>query len=117
MAVTHGINTSKKATSVSVPATVASGVHFAVGTAPVQMVGGKVNEVVMLNSYEEAVRLLGYSDDWQKYSLCMEVYSAFMLYKIAPVFVVNVLDPTKHRTEKRPRTTRPWKTGWNCPWK
>lgn len=101
MAVTHGINTSKKATSVSVPATVASGVHFAVGTAPVQMVGGKVNEVVMLNSYEEAVRLLGYSDDWQKYSLCMEVYSAFMLYKIAPVFVVNVLDPTKHRTEKK----------------
>lgn len=101
MAVTHGINTSKKATSVSVPVTVASGVHFAVGTAPVQMVGGKANEVVMLNSYEEAVRLLGYSDDWQKYSLCMEVYSAFMLYKIAPVFVVNVLDPAKHRTEKK----------------
>lgn len=74
MAVTHGINTSKKATSVSVPVTVASGVHFVVGTAPVQMVGGKVNEVIMLNSYEEAVQLLGYSDDWQKYGLCMEVY-------------------------------------------
>ncbi len=101
MAVTHGINTSKKATSVSVPVTVASGVHFAVGTAPVQMVGGKTNEVIMLNSYEEAVQLLGYSDDWQKYSLCMEVYSAFMLYKIAPVFVVNVLDPAKHRTEEK----------------
>ena len=52
MAVTHGINTSKKATSVSVPVTVASGVHFAVGTAPVQMVGGKTNEVIMLNSYD-----------------------------------------------------------------
>ena len=101
MAVTHGINTSKKATSVSVPVTVASGVHFVVGTAPVQMVGGKANEVVMLNSYEEAVQLLGYSDDWQKYSLCMEVYSAFMLYKIAPVFVVNVLDPAKHRSVEK----------------
>ena len=51
MAVTHGINTSKKATSVSVPVTVASGVHFVVGTAPVQMVGGKANEVVMLRRY------------------------------------------------------------------
>jgi len=101
MAVTHGVNTSKKATSVSVPVTVASGVHFAVGTAPVQMVGGKVNEVVMLNSYEEAARLLGYSDDWKRYSLCMEVYSAFMLYKISPVFVVNVLDPERHRTEEK----------------
>ena len=107
MAVTHGINTSKKATSVSVPVTVASGVHFVVGTAPVQMVGGKVNEVVMLNSYEEAVQLLGYSDDWQKYSLCMEVYSAFMLYKIAPVFVVNILDPAKHRTEEKAVTCTP----------
>ena len=107
MAVTHGINTSKKATSVSVPVTVASGVHFVVGTAPVQMVGVKVNEVVMLNSYEEAVQLLGYSDDWQKYSLCMEVYSAFMLYKIAPVFVVNILDPAKHRTEEKAVTCTP----------
>lgn len=107
MAVTHGINTSKKATSVSVPVTVASGVHFVVGTAPVQMVGGKANEVVMLNSYEEAVQLLGYSDDWQKYSLCMEVYSAFMLYKIAPVFVVNVLDPAKHRTEEKAASYTP----------
>ena len=107
MAVTHGINTSKKATSVSVPVTVASGVHFVVGTAPVQMVGGKVNEVVMLNSYEEAVQLLGYSDDWQKYSLCMEVYSAFMLYKIARVFVVNILDPAKHRTEEKAVTCTP----------
>ena len=89
MAVTHGMNTSKKATSVSTPVTVASGVHFAVGAAPVQMVGGKTNEVIMLNSYEEAVRLLGYSDDWGKYDLCMEMYTAFVLYKIAPVFMVR----------------------------
>ena len=93
MAITHGINTSKQATSVSTPVTVATGVHFVVGAAPVQMVGGKVNEVIMLNTYEEAVQLLGYSDDWQKYDLCMEIYSAFQLYNVAPVFVVNVLDP------------------------
>lgn len=99
MAVTHGINTTKRATSVSVPVTVASGIHFAVGTAPVQMVGGKVNEVVMLNSYEEAARLMGYSDNWRNYGLCMEIYSAFKLYKIAPVFVVNVLDPEKHKLD------------------
>ena len=101
MAVTHGINTTKKATSVSVPVTVASGIHFVVGTAPVQMVGGKVNEVIMLNSYEEAVQFLGYSDDWQKYDLCMEMYSAFKLYKIAPVCMVNVLDPEKHKIDNK----------------
>lgn len=107
MAVTHGINTSKQATSVSTPAVVASGVHFAVDCAPVQMVGGKVNEVIMLNTYEEAVQLLGYSDNWEKYGLCMEIYSAFQLYNVAPVFVVNVLDPSKHKTSKTNQSATP----------
>lgn len=63
--ITHGVTASRKSTSVSTPATVESGVHFVVGTAPVHMVGGKVNEVIMANTYEEAVQQLGYSDDWK----------------------------------------------------
>lgn len=97
MAITHGIETSKLRTSVSTPATVASGIHFVVGTAPVHTVDGKVNEVVLLNTYEEAAQLIGYSDDWKKYSLCEETYTAFSLYGIAPIVVVNVLDPKKHK--------------------
>ena len=95
--ITHGVSTSKKETSVSTPNVAASGIHFAVGTAPVQMVGGKTNEVLMFNNYEEAAAALGYSDDWKKYGLCEEIYTAFVLYQIAPVFVVNVLDPAKHK--------------------
>ena len=53
--ITHGVSASKRATSVSTPVLAASGVHFVVGTAPVQMVDGKVNEVIMANNYEEAV--------------------------------------------------------------
>ena len=99
MALTHGVNASKLKTSVSTPIKVASGVHFAVGAAPVQMVGGKTNEVIMANDYEEAVRFLGYSDDWEKYPLCMEIYTAFTLYNVAPVIMVNVLDPKKHKKQ------------------
>ena len=95
--ITHGVSTAKKATSVSTPVLAASGVHFVVGTAPVHMVDGKVNEVIMANTYAEAVAALGYSDDWKKYGLCEEIYTAFQLYKISPVFFVNVLDPTKHK--------------------
>ena len=95
--ITHGVSASKRATSVSTPVLAASGVHFVVGTAPVQMVDGKVNEVIMANNYEEAVKALGYSDDWKKYGLCEEIYTAFQLYKISPVFFVNVLDPAKHK--------------------
>ena len=95
--ITHGIETSKLRTSVSTPVTVASGIHFVVGTAPVHTVSGKVNEVVMLTEYKEAAELIGYSDDWKKYSLSEEVYTSLKLYGISPIFVVNVLDPEKHK--------------------
>lgn len=98
--ITHGIDTSKKTTSVSTPNVAASGIIFAVGTAPVQQVGGKVNEVIMANNYEEAVSALGYSDDWKKYGLAEVIYTAFQLYQTAPIFLVNVLDPEKHKKKQ-----------------
>ena len=105
--ITHGISTGKKATSVSTPVIASSGVHFVVGEAPVQMIGGKVNEVIMAQSYEEAVQQLGYSDDWKKYGLCEEIYSAFRLYKTSPIFMVNVLDPKKHKTAVPKKNMKP----------
>lgn len=105
--ITHGIGTGKKATSVSTPVVAASGVHFAVGAAPVQMVGGRVNEVIMAQDYTEAVQQLGYSDDWKKYGLCEEIYSAFQLYKTSPIFMVNVLDPKKHKMAVSKKNMKP----------
>ena len=93
----HGVKQGKVATSVSTPIVASTGVHFVIGLAPVQATGGKVNEPILLNTYGEAKELLGYSDDWEKYTLCEEFYAAFMLYKVSPVVVVNVLDPEKHK--------------------
>lgn len=104
MAYYHGVSTKQIATSVSTPVTAASGVTFVVGTAPVQMLGAdengayrNVNVPVMCNNYNEAVSALGYADDWSKYTLCEVIYALFKLYATAPVFVVNVLDPAKHK--------------------
>jgi len=105
--ITHGVSTGKKTTSISAPVVAASGIHFVVGTAPVQMVGGKVNEVVMAQNYAEAVQQLGYSDDWEKYGLCEVIYADFQLYKISPVFMVNVLDTKKHKTEVPKKNMKP----------
>lgn len=99
--ITHGIGTSRVPTSISTPIVAESGIIFAVGTAPVQMTGGKTNEVIMVSSYSEAVAALGYSDDWEKYSLCELVYTVFSLYQVSPVFLVNVLDTGKHKTSVR----------------
>jgi len=94
----HGIRTRQVPTSIQTPVTAASGVTFVVGTAPVQMVeNGAVNVPVMGLNDGDAGRRLGYSDDWKKYSLCEVMFSHYRLYATAPVFFVNVLDPTRHR--------------------
>lgn len=93
----HGVQANKQATSVSTPVVANCGIHFCVGTAPVHTVGGAVNEPVLVYDYTEAVKALGYSDDWEKYDLCEEMYTALVLYKIAPIVLVNVLDPAKHK--------------------
>jgi phage tail sheath protein FI len=92
----HGFKVTEAPTSVPTPQVVPSGIPFVVGTSPVQSVGaaGKVNVPVLANTFEEAVAALGYSDDWETYTLCEFMYSHFQLFKKGPVILVNVLDPT-----------------------
>ena len=82
--ITHGIDTKKQQTSVASPTVVATGIPFVVGAAPAHMVGGKVNDVIMANDYEEAVKALGYSDNWEGYGLSEAVYTQFVLYQQSP---------------------------------
>lgn len=97
MAYFHGIRTKQIETSISTPVTAGSGIAFIVGTSPVQAVNGQVNEPIMANSYAEAVKNLGYNDNWDNYTLCEAIYSQFVLYGVSPVVFVNVLDPKKHK--------------------
>lgn len=94
----HGIKTQQIDTSVSTPVTADCGITFAVGTAPVHTVCGKVNAPIMAQNYAEAVAALGYSDDWEKYTLCEVMHTHFKLYSVSPVFFVNVFDPAKHKS-------------------
>ena len=93
----HGVSTRQVDTSVSTPVEADSGIAFVVGAAPVHTVGGPVNDPVMCYTYQEAVSAFGFSDDWEKYPLCEMIYSQFQLYGVAPVVLVNVLDPEKHK--------------------
>ena len=95
----HGVSTRQVETSVSTPVEADSGIPFVVGTAPVHTVGGKVNAPILAYTYEEAVTALGFSDNWENYTLCEMLYSHYRLYERAPVVFVNVLDPEKHRKQ------------------
>lgn len=98
----HGIYTYEKPTSVVPPIVSDAGLPVVIGTAPVNMAkdGSKVNEPVMVFTYAEAVEKFGYSDDWDKFTLCEFIYSHFALFQRAPIILINVLDPAEHKTEK-----------------
>ena len=94
--VNHGVNANEQATSVSTPVVAESGVPFFVGTAPVQSAKNpaKANIPVLCTSWDEAVAAFGYSDDWDKYTLCEAMYSHFKLFGCQPAVFCNVLDIT-----------------------
>lgn len=76
------------------------GIPFFVGTAPVHTAAkaSKANVPVRCTSWEEAVEKLGYSEDWEKYTLCEAMYSHFKLFGCRNAVFCNVLDPTTMKT-------------------
>lgn len=102
MSYTHGVYINENSTAVVAPITSDSGVQFVVGTAPINLLAdpsGAVNKPILINSLSEAVTRLGYSGDFTKFTICQSVNASFNIYNVAPLVVVNVLDPDKHKTE------------------
>ncbi len=103
----HGVNASEVPTSITSPNEAASGIPFIVGTAPINTADtANVNKVGLYYTYDEAVKACGYvppvMDNASKlekyeYTICEFLKSHFSLFAVAPVLIVNVLDPAKHK--------------------
>lgn len=95
----HGIYGSEIPTSLVPPTNIDAGLPVVFGTAPIHLAAdpAAVHTPVLCYSYAEAVERLGYSDDWESYTLSEVMKSQFALFNIAPVIFVNVLDPRKHK--------------------
>ena len=89
----HGVRTTKGEGNQSVNAA-ASGIVFAVGTAPVNQVES-YSPIVLANSFQEAQTQLGYSDDWEKFTLCEVMYSSFKASAISCLAVSLFLPWTR----------------------
>ena len=102
MAYKHGVYTSEVETSLIAPITGTAGLIVAVGTAPVNMLAdpaAAVNKPLLVNNYKEAVEAVGYVGDFQKYTLCECISAAFSVVGVAPMVLINVLDPAKHTAD------------------
>ncbi len=89
-----GVHIFEQATSVQTPKVASVGIPFVVGTAPVQSAAkpAKSNMPVLATSWDEAVEKLGFSYDWETYSLCEFMYSHFQLFGAQPVIFCNILN-------------------------
>ena len=94
----HGIRINENPTSVPTPVVNEAGVPVVFGTAPVNLAADPAhatNKLFLCNSFAEAVAALGYSDDYDNYTLCQAMDAFFKAFGVAPVIFCNVLDPSK----------------------
>ena len=99
MAYEHGISILERSTSITPPITTSAGVQVVIGTAPVHLAANPraaVNTPVLAYELGDAVKAIGYNEDFEKYTLCQSIYASFHLFKVAPVIFINVLDPDVH---------------------
>lgn len=97
MAYLHGIYTEELPTVLTPMITVATPT-VAFGTAPVHLATAPVaaNTPVLCHNLAEFVSAFGWSDEFDKYTLCEVARVHFQLFRAAPVIFVNVLDADKH---------------------
>lgn len=100
----HGINTYKRPTAFSTVVTSDTGIPFFVGCWPCHTAGGFTGKPQLIESFEQAKKLGGYSSEWRdasgnpKWSLCQALYSQFQVFGVAPVVVYNIFDPATHKS-------------------
>ncbi|MBQ7479583.1 MAG: hypothetical protein IJT01_11955, partial [Selenomonadaceae bacterium] len=100
MAYFHGVRVSEIPTRIITPVQTTAGLPVVFGTAPVHLAEDPeayVNKPVICYEHKEAVAALGYSAEWDKYTLCEAMYTEFYLYAVKPIIFVNVLNPKKHK--------------------
>lgn len=97
-----GVHIFEQATSVQTPKVATVGIPFVVGTAPVQSAAKPAasNVPVLVTSWAEAVEKLGFSYDWESYTLCEFMYSHLQLFGAQPVIFCNINNPAIMKREE-----------------
>lgn len=95
----HGVYAHELPTSIKPPVKSTAGLTVIVGTAPIHLTDDPtslVNKPMLGYTYGECVKKMGYLNDFDKYTICEAVSSHFALFAVAPLVMINVLDPEKH---------------------
>jgi Bacteriophage tail sheath protein len=103
----HGVSWADVPTSVIAPVQADVGVNVVFGAAPLHLhKDGKsaINKPLIFNRYEDAVSVLGFSRDWDKYDICEHMDAAFVEFGVFPVIYIACNDPEAGSTSLAPKT-------------
>lgn len=96
----HGVYNSEIDTSLTAPIQGSAGLQVIFGTAPIHLSrdpAAAVNKPMLCYSFAECSQNVGYSDNFKDFTLCQSIDACFRVFNIAPIILVNVLDPAKSK--------------------
>lgn len=81
-----------------------------IGRAPVHQLAdysGKTNVPILISSWQDGIRKIGYCEDWKNFELCEAVYAHFRnaVNSVGPIVVINVLNPDDKKNETQQTVT------------
>lgn len=97
----HGIYTEEVSTIGYLKSKASGTIPVYIGTAPIHKLESTDNKIatpILIKSFADFESKLGYSNDWEKYTLCEVAYAHFKnhINTIAPFVVINIFDPNEH---------------------
>lgn len=100
MAYYHGVRVIENSTSLTTPIVSTAALQVVVGISPVNLAEKpyeSTNVVKLAYSFSEAAAAVGYSNNLKDYNLNQSINATFKQFAVAPIVLINVLDPTKHK--------------------
>lgn len=89
-----------------------------IGTAPINLVlgykdKGLVNTPIKLENMQKTQKTVGYSDNWEKFTLCeaFDCHFANTIGNVGPIYIINVLDPAVHQKDTKTTVELAFKNG------
>ncbi len=107
MAYNHGVRILENQTSLTAPILGTAAFQVVIGVSPVNLAEEpykSTNVVKLAYSLAEASAAVGYSKNLKDYNLNQSINATFTKFAVAPIALINVLDPKKHKAVI-PKTT------------
>ena len=89
-----------------------------IGTAPINLIfgykeKGLVNTPIKLENMLKTQMTVGFSDNWDKFTLCeaFDCHFANTIENVGPIYIVNVLDPETHQKDTKTTVELTFKNG------